>query len=210
MIAELARQFNEGGMFMWIILGVLGVAAAVTLERLIFYYVICRQRGKVVLTPLIEALKRGDVQGAGSAVAQGSAPLLVLSRELIARYAQGDSLEEIREGIDERAIVELPRFAERLSYLSLFANVATLLGLLGTIAGLQLSFSSLAAVQATQKATMLAQGISQAMNTTAFGLIVAVPCMVMYTILSNKRQELLKDIDESMVRLLNVVKKSRA
>jgi biopolymer transport protein ExbB/TolQ len=210
MIEEVARQFNEGGAFMWVILAVMGVAAAVVVERLIFYYVICRQRGAVVVAPLIEALKRGDVQGAGATVAQGSAPLVVLSRELIARYAQGDSLEEIREGIDERAIVELPRFSERLSYLSLFANVATLLGLLGTIAGLQLSFSSLAAVQATQKATMLAEGISQAMNTTAFGLIVAVPCMVMYTFFTNKRQELLKEVDESMVRLLNVVKKSRS
>jgi biopolymer transport protein ExbB/TolQ len=98
---------------------------------------------------------------------------------------------------------------QRLNYLSLFANVATLLGLLGTIGGLQVSFSSLAAAEAAKKATMLAAGISQAMNTTAFGLIVAVPCMIMYTALSNKRDRLLKDLDEAVVRLTNYLKRRR-
>ena len=99
--------------------------------------------------------------------------------------------------------------SQRLNYLSLFANIATLLGLLGTIAGLQVSFSSLVAVEAAKKATMLAQGISQAMNTTAFGLIVAVPCMILYTILFNKQQALTKDLDEAVVRLLNYMKKKK-
>jgi biopolymer transport protein ExbB/TolQ len=104
----------------------------------------------------------------------------------------------------------MPRMITRLNYLSLFSNIATLLGLLGTISGLQASFSSLAAVEASKKATMLAAGIAEAMNCTAFGLIVAVPCMVMYTVLYNKQQQLTKALDESVVRIVNFMKKSKA
>jgi biopolymer transport protein ExbB len=72
------------------------------------------------------------------------------------------------------------------------------------------SFTSLASVDAAQKAAMLASGISQAMITTAAGLIIAVPCMVVYTIFSNRQSVLVKDLDESTVRLLNFMKKKRA
>jgi biopolymer transport protein ExbB/TolQ len=68
-------------------------------------------------------------------------------------------------------------------------------------------FGSLAAVEAEKKAAMLASGIAQAMNSTAFGLIVAVPCMVMYTILYNKQQQITKDLDEAIVRLLDYLEK---
>lgn len=82
--------------------------------------------------------------------------------------------------------------------------------MIGTISGLQASFSSLAAVEASKKATMLAAGIAEAMNTTAFGLIVAVPCMVMYTVFYNKQAQLTKDIDQAMTRLMNFIKKGKA
>jgi biopolymer transport protein ExbB/TolQ len=117
------------------------------------------------------------------------------------------SPDAVQEGVEEAAIRELPKLSERLNYLALFANIATLLGLLGTIAGLQVSFSSLASVEAAKKATMLAKGISQAMNTTAFGLIVAVPCMIFYTMLNNKQQRLTKELDETVVKTVNLIKK---
>ena len=117
-------------------------------------------------------------------------------------------LAELDQGpaVDE---LQLPRIGQRLNYISLCANIATLLGLLGTISGLQMSFGSIASVEAAKKATMLAQGISVAMNTTAFGLIVAVPCMIMYTVFSNMQQVRVKDIDQSIVRLMNYLKKRR-
>jgi len=124
-------------------------------------------------------------------------------------YAGGLAYEDIQEDVDEAAIKEMPRMTQRLNYLSLFANIGTLLGLLGTIVGLQDMFRSLAAVEAEKKAAMLASGISQAMNATAFGLIVAIPCMVMYTTLYNKQQQITKDLDEALVRLLNYFKKKK-
>lgn len=195
---------------MWVILAVFGVAIAVVIERLIFYFIICRTNGVRLVSEVAKALNADNVDEARKAVCCHKAPVNVLMQNAVERYASGMSFDEIQEGVNEASIKELPKMGQRLNYLSLFANVATLLGLLGTIAGLQVSFSSLATVEASRKATMLAKGISQAMNTTAFGLIVAVPCMVLYTMLSNKRQSLLKDLDEAVVKLLNYLKKKRA
>ena len=130
--------------------------------------------------------------------------------EAVRRHKVGEPLEEIQEGIEEIAIREVPRFGERLNYLVLFANIATLTGLLGTITGLQKAFGSLGAVEASKKAAMLASGISELMVCTAFGLMVAIPCMAAYTFLSNKQSALTKDLDESIVRFMNYLKKKLA
>ena len=134
----------------------------------------------------------------------------MLLKTALERFDAGMDIEEIREGLEEEAIKQVPRLSQRLNYLTLFANIATLLGLLGTITGLQLSFSSLANVEAAKKAAMLASGISQAMLTTAFGLIVAIPCMVIYTFLYNKQSQLVKDLDEATVKFLNYLKKKKS
>jgi biopolymer transport protein ExbB/TolQ len=113
------------------------------------------------------------------------------------------------DSVERVSISELPRISRRLNYLALIANIATLVGLLGTIVGLQTSFGSLASTDAAQKAAQLANGIAEAMNTTAFGLIVAVPSMVLYTILSNKQQSLIKDIDRGIAMFVDTVKEVR-
>ena len=133
----------------------------------------------------------------------------MLFRTALERFNSGLPIDEIREGVEEAAIQQVPRLSQRLNYLSLFANIATLLGLLGTITGLQLSFSSLATVDAAKKAALLATGISQAMITTAFGLI-GCPCMVAYTFLVNKQNQLTKDLDEAVVKFANYLKKKKS
>jgi biopolymer transport protein ExbB/TolQ len=156
---------------------------------------------------IARALNADNLAEARKLVSRRNSPVDILLRTSVELYAAGMKHDEIREGVEETAIRELPRLTQRLNYLSLFANIATLLGLLGTITGLQVAFGSLTSVEAAKKAAMLAAGISEAMNTTAFGLIVAVPCMVLYTALSNIRDRKLKDIDESVVRVLNYLKK---
>ena len=207
MLDFIAAKFNEGGPFMWVILIVLAAACAIILERIIFYFIICRTNGIELVANVAQALNNDKVDDAKKIVYRKKNPLNVLFQTAVERYSAGMNIDDIQEGVDETAIKEIPKMSQRLNYLSLFANIATLLGLLGTIAGLQVSFSSLAAVEAAKKATMLAKGISQAMNTTAFGLIVAVPCMVLYTILSNKQKALTKELDEAVIRLLNYMKK---
>ncbi|ERP31846.1 MotA/TolQ/ExbB family protein [Chitinivibrio alkaliphilus ACht1] len=114
------------------------------------------------------------------------------------------------EAVDEAAVLQIPRFSQRLNYLSLFANIATLLGLLGTIAGLQEAFMALDSLEASQRAAMLAGGISKAMNTTAFGLVIAVPCMVAYTFLHNTQVALTHRLDDAMLRFHNFLHKRQS
>jgi biopolymer transport protein ExbB/TolQ len=207
MIHTIATFFNSGGPFMWVILIVLAISTAVVIERAAFYFIVCRMSGPVLVSKIAAALRSGSRDEAKKAVGKGGAPLVVLLRTAVDRFCAGMDLHDIEEGIEESAIIEMPRMIERLNYLSLFANIATLLGLLGTISGLQASFSSLASVEASKKAAMLAAGIAEAMNCTAFGLIVAVPCMVAYTWLYNKQTQLTKTIDDSVVKTLNFMKK---
>lgn len=207
MIEIIAQKFNEGGPFMWVILVVLAAACAIVIERLIYYFFICSTNGVKLMADVAKALNSDNINEAKKLAMKKKTPVNVLFTVAIERFSAGANIEEIQEGVDESAINEIPKLSQRINYLSMFANIATLLGLLGTIAGLQVSFSSLATVEASQKASMLAKGISQAMNTTAFGLIVAVPCMIMYTILSNKQKALAKDLDVAVVKLLNFLKK---
>jgi biopolymer transport protein ExbB/TolQ len=209
MVQSVAGWFNAGGPFMWVILGVLAGACAVALERAVFYYLLCGENGLKRVAEVAQALNNNNTAEAKKIVAKGNSPLMVLLRTAIERYSADLPFSEIQEGVEETAIQQIHRFSQRLNYLSLFANIATLLGLLGTISGLQLSFSSLASVEAAKKAAMLASGISRAMNTTAFGLIVAVPCMVLYTFLSNKQVQLTKNLDEATVKMLNYLRKKR-
>jgi biopolymer transport protein ExbB len=209
MIHALASFFNSGGPFMWVILAVLAMATSVVIERMLFYFIVCRTNGPKLVIGVVHALQAGDIDKAKNAVGRGNAPLKVLVRTALDRFGAGMPLSDIEEGVEEAAIMEMPKMVQRLNYLSLFSNIATLLGLLGTISGLQASFSSLAAVEASKKASMLAAGIAEAMNCTAFGLIVAVPCMVAYTALYNKQAQLTKLIDDSVVKIVNFMKRQK-
>ncbi|MBN1308077.1 MAG: MotA/TolQ/ExbB proton channel family protein [Chitinispirillaceae bacterium] len=209
MIQNLAGWFNSGGPFMWAILAVLAAACAVMLERAVFYYFFCGGNGLQLVARLAQAIGDDNTADAKKIISRGSSPLRKLLRKAVDLYSTGTSLPEIQEGVEEAAIQQVPRLSQRLNYLSLCANIATLLGLLGTISGLRLSFTSLASIEAAKKATMLASGISQAMITTAFGLIVAIPCMAVYTFLSNKQARLTRNLDEATVKFLNFLKKKQ-
>ncbi len=210
MIQSVAAQFNAGGAFMWVILAAFTVGFAVMLERIFYFFVYCSGDSLKPAQKILYHLQKGEAQEALKVANRRKTPLHRLLQSAIAKYVSGASVEKITESVEQSAIRELPRLSKRINYLSLVANVATLLGLLGTITGLQVSFGSLANVDAAQKASMLANGIAQAMNTTAFGLIVAVPCMVMYTVLSNKQQELVRVADESISQVVTTIKEMRA
>jgi len=203
MLESFARFFTSGGPFMWLILILFASALAVMIERLIFYLVTCRNDSASMVAGAAKAINTGDTNGARKIVSQRKAPLNAILTAAIDRYAEGLAFKDIRQGVEEVAIREVPRLSQRINYLAMFANIATLTGLLGTIFGLQRSFSSLALAEASQKAAMLAEGISQAMNTTAFGLIVAIPCLIAYAKLSNMQAGLSEDLDASSIRLLN-------
>lgn len=99
----------------------------------------------------------------------------------------------------------IPLYTKRLHYLSMLANVATLLGLLGTIHGLILSFQAVAQADPAQKQALLAQGISVSMYTTALGLAVAIPAMVFFSFLTSRQNELMEEMMEKCGKLAELL-----
>jgi len=112
---------------------------------------------------------------------------------------------QIQNAIDAASLEMIPKLERRLSYLGLIANIAVLLGLLGTVTGLIKSFAAIALADPAQRQAILAAGISEAMNATAFGLITAIFTMIVHSILTNKANKILEEIDEFGVKLLDLL-----
>ena len=131
-------------------------------------------------------------------------PTAQIVKQALLRSHQPDTLVEhgLQIAVGEASQV----IQRRTSFLATIANVATLLGLFGTIAGLIQSFEAVGHADAQQKATLLAAGISQAMNATMLGLAVAIPCMVAFSFLMNRTNRLITEIDCSAVRVLDILK----
>ncbi len=198
-----ARFFQEGGIWMYLLAGVSACAIAVSLERLFFFYIHCRINAKALLTQITRLIRNGQAEQARKICARMKNPLALILESAIWHFMQNEADQDIQNAIDEVGLRELPKIQRRTHYISLFANISTLMGLLGTIFGLQAAFGALATADPSQKAAVLAKGISMAMNTTAMGLMVAIPCMVLFSILGAKANTLIEEIDESSVRLLN-------
>jgi biopolymer transport protein ExbB len=198
-----ARFFKDGGAWMYPIAFVSALALAVIIERYFYFYLHCRVNAKALLTQITRLVRNGDAEKARKLCAQMKNPLAVIIESALWHYLQQESDQEIQNAVDEVGLRELPKIQKRTHYLSLFANISTLTGLLGTIFGLIDSFNALATADPSQKATLLAKGIAIAMNTTAFGLIVAIPCMAMFSVLGAKANNIIEQIDESSVRILN-------
>ena len=120
------------------------------------------------------------------------APLPLIVKHGLMKAEMG--VDAIETAINEKATELIPKIEHRIHYLSMVANASTMLGLLGTVSGMILCFRAVAGVEPSKKATILAQGVSVAMNSTALGLMVAVPCIVIYSVIQAKSMGLVEDI----------------
>ena len=201
--AGLAKFFMEGGPFMYVILGTAVMILAIIVER---FWVIGRAGAldsRKFLKDVLRNVQQGDINSASSLCRKVQSPAGRVAFAIVsANSREEDSLNNAAEGA---AMVVLPKLSKRLPHLSMLANVATLLGLLGTIFGLTTAFSAVGAADPAQRSSFLAAGISQALNTTAFGLIVAVPAMVFHGILVGKIESIVEQVDEVSVRLVRAL-----
>jgi biopolymer transport protein ExbB/TolQ len=131
-------------------------------------------------------------------------PAAQIVKQALLRAHQAETLVE--HGLQIAVSDATQVVAKRTSFLATIANVATLLGLFGTIAGLISSFEAVGHADPQQKATLLAQGISQAMNATMLGLAVAIPCMVAFSFLMNRTNRLVAELESSAIRSLDILK----
>lgn len=206
-INDIAGFIQNGGIFMWIILIVWGIGIAIAVERFMKLSFSYDVDGPSFMNELQRYILSNDIQGA-IRVCSGTVAMLpkVLKSGL---KRSGQSSEQVQNAIDATALEVIPKIELRLNYLQVIANVSTLFGLLGTIQGLIQSFSAVAAADPSQKAELLALGISKAMNTTALGLISAITIMIVHAFLSTKAEKITNEIDEYSVKLLDILGTSK-
>lgn len=191
--------FRTGGSFMYVILLVFITGMAVMIERIIFILIKNRIDTPAFINRVLEFIQRDNTRSAIEFCSVSSAILPRITRAGLEEA--GKSAADVQNAFEIAALREIPKLEKRTNYLNTIANISTLLGLLGTIFGLISSFEAVATADASMKATLLSGGISQAMNTTAFGLISAIPCMIGYAILQEKTNEIVDEINENVARV---------
>lgn len=196
--------FQSGGPFMYPILLVLAIGSAIAIERYI-YLTYVRSRNKGIWKRVLPLLEGGKYDAARDVVMHSDAAVSrILGYGLSSAERRGTG-DQIQLAMEEGLLEVVPRLEKRTHYLATLANIATLLGLLGTIIGLTEAFSTVAAAAAADKANLLSGSISIAMNTTAFGLMVAIPLLLIHAVMQTKTSELVDTLEMVTVRLSNLV-----
>jgi len=198
-LESVLRFFSAGGPVMYVIFLALIFGLAIIVERFIALRLKNRIDSETFVNRIIELIKKGQVNRAIEYCDVSEAALPRITRAGL--MEMGGSAADIQNAMELSAMVEIPKLEKRTSYLSMIANVATLLGLLGTILGLINSFAAVAHTDAADKAALLTAGISLAMNTTAFGLIAAIPCLIGYTYLIEITNGLIDEVNENVARI---------
>jgi biopolymer transport protein ExbB len=206
-MATLMHHFQEGGWGMYPILLFQVLAIGIIVERAIYVYK-CSINKDVFLATMQKCILAGDVGRAIKMCSAANAPLARIVKAGLMKVNRPDS--EVQAAMDEAALKELPKIEHNTGYLALLANLAMLSGLLGTVTGLIAAFGAVANADASSKATMLAKGISEAMNCTAFGLLAAIMALIGFALLNGKTQALLDDINGATVQVVNLVVSNRS
>jgi biopolymer transport protein ExbB len=201
---EIVKFFQTGGTFMYPILLVLALGLAIAIERFIFIMQ-TQSKTKKIWGQIVPMLKAQDYERALKLTETAKTPLAVMLNYGFARKSTNASREVIESAMEEGMMEVLPDLEERTHYLATFANIATLLGLLGTIIGLIQAFTAVAGADPAEKADLLSSSISVAMNTTAFGLVAAIPLILIHSFLVTKTARLVDNIEMAAVKCLNLI-----
>lgn len=200
----IVKFFQEGGFFMYPIALVLAVGVAVAVERWLY---LTRElySNRKMWDQVMPLLQGGKYPQAMSITGKSDVAISKILNYGLSRLKSARRREDIEMAMEEGLMEITPRLERRTHYLSAFANIATLLGLLGTIIGLIQAFTAVAHAAAAEKAELLSSSISVAMNTTAFGLIVAIPLLLVYSVLQSKTTQIVDSLEMAAVKFLNMV-----
>ena len=200
--------FQSGGAFMYPIAVVLALGLAIAIERYA-YLSVSSARNRKAWNELMPLLRAGRLREAVAAVEQSGAAICQILGYGMSRLAGSRRREDIQMAMEEGLMEVIPRIEKRTHYLATLANIATLLGLLGTIVGLIQAFTAVAHANPAEKADMLSASISVAMNTTAFGLIVGIPLLLVHAVLQTKSTQLIDTMEMATVKVVNLVTTER-
>ncbi len=208
LFSTIVRFFQGGGEFMYPIAVVLVVGVAIAIERWV-YLTIVENRNKRLWGELEPLLTQGNFKQAVQLTANSESAIGQILNYGLARVSSARRRDDIEKAMEESLMGVVPKLEKRTHYLATFANLATLLGLLGTVIGLIAAFGAVATVNPAEKANLLSASISVAMNCTAFGLMTAVPLLVVHAFLQTKTTELVDSLEMASVKFLNSITERR-
>jgi biopolymer transport protein ExbB/TolQ len=202
--SAIVQFFQQGGAFMYPILFVFGLGMAIAVERYV-YLTMTGASNRSVWKKIIPFLKAGNFQQAADLTSKSKSAIGKIMTYGLYRVPSARRRDDIEKAMEESLMEVLPRLEKRTHYLATFANIATLLGLLGTIIGLIEAFTAVSSANPAEKADMLSASISVAMNTTAFGLMVAIPLLLVHTVLQTKTNQIVDSLEMASVKFLNAI-----
>jgi len=204
LFAKIVGFFQTGGEFMYPIAFVMAIGVAISLER--FFYLArqtsANRRDYEKILPLLRQQRMREIQELTS---KSKSAVCAIVAEGIARLSHTRRRQDIEYAMEEQLLEVLPHIERRTPYLATFANVSTLLGLLGTVIGLIGAFTAVASADPAEKAALLSKSISVSMNTTAFGLMVAIPLLLLHSMLQTKTSAIVESLEIAQVKFLNLL-----
>jgi biopolymer transport protein ExbB/TolQ len=188
---------------MWIILFLLFGGMGLVAERMWYLFLKCGSGTSAFMNGVSKYLKAGEYEKAIKYAASQNTPLAKGVTAILNNRGRGS--KAVQKAVDEVFLTEAPKITRFIPLIPTIANLATLMGLMGTIYGLMLAFDAIANVPAAQRAQALATGISVAMSSTLWGLLVAVPMLLLHGVIAMKSDGILQELDEKAAKLINLV-----
>lgn len=196
--------FQKGGMFMYPILLVFAIGLAISIERWI-QLVRVRSGNQKMWKQLYPILRKGEFEKARQMANKDKSIIAQMLGMGLARQGAVRRRDDIEIAMEESMMEIIPQLEKRTPYVSLLSNIATLLGLLGTIMGLIQAFTAVANANPAEKADLLSASISVAMNTTAFGLMSAIPLLLFHAKLISTTGEIVDNLEMASIKALNTI-----
>lgn len=206
--SSVVRFFQGGGHWMVPIAIVLVLGLAIAAERFIYLWNVGR-RNRSLWAEITPFLQRGDFRSAVQLTSKSDSAIGQILNYGLARIASARRRDDIEKAMEESLMEVVPKIERRTHYLATFANLATLLGLLGTVFVLIHAFAAVATVNPAEKANLLSASISVAMNCTAFGLLTAVPLLFIHAWLQSRTTALIDSLEMASVKFLNSITERR-
>jgi biopolymer transport protein ExbB len=203
-IYGIVEFFVQGGIFMYPILLVFAIGVAIAIERYVTLTLLTK-RNQGTWAQVQPLLAKREFDKARELTATGSSTVAQLLNMGLERQGAVRRREDVEIAMEECMMEIMPELEKRTGYVGLSANVATLLGLLGTVMGLIQAFTAVANANPAEKADLLGAAIAVAMNTTAFGLLVAIPLLVVHAVLTTKVAQIVAGLEMASVKTLNAI-----
>jgi len=203
-IFTVVKFFADGGFFMYPILIILAVGTAISIERYTTLSLMIK-RNKDSWQKLEPLIMKGDFHAAREAASKDTSTIAQILSMGLARQGAVRRRDDIELAMEQALIEIMPELDKRTAYLATFSNMATLAGLLGTIIGLIEAFTAVSNADLADKAELLSASISVGMNCTAFGLMVAIPLVLVHSLLQSKTATIVMGIEMASVKFLNAL-----